>query len=526
MPDEFELSRRKALAALGTVGVASAGAGLGTSAFFSDQETFENSQLTAGTLDMTVGWEEHYSDWSEDEAEHARMEDGELVVDDQQGFMNATLQEEFPDKRPPIPLCEALADVPDDLEKPVIELSDVKPGDFGEVTFTFALCDNPGYVWMNGSLLANAENDLTEPERDDPNESDGATGQQLPGNPLGGGELADSIRTTIWYDDDCDNTDERDTPCISKRELTGSDEFPDKVCKFRVLDIPEECEDAMVNLLLFEGDDIYIPCEDGDCPLDKEHVWVVHGDPMHAACRITVQQRTGCRDPPNDLDEVWEYDADWTDKPCAAPEETEQEIDACKARFVGITSESGCEWFEQLDESEGTIWLKCEAVTHGCPLSEGTHRVWFQNPAEPGEICLVDIEVEDTTCRGVFDRVWDVDQNWNRQEEQLAFSGTLRETMAVLSQGHGIPLDGRTITDFAELDGDEPAPGTAASRECYTPSPTHHCVGFKWELPVDHGNEVQSDSVRFDLGFYTEQCRHNDGAGMNDESVDDDEVAL
>jgi hypothetical protein len=31
---------------------------------------------------------------------------------------------------------------------------------------------------------------------------------------------------------------------------------------------------------------------------------------------------------------------------------------------------------------------------------------------------------------------------------------------------------------------------------------------------VDHANEIQSDSVRFDLGFYTEQCCHNDGSGM------------
>src|SRR6056297_3419496 len=71
--DKFNLSRRKALAALGTIGVASAGAGLGTSAYFSDQETFENNQLTAGTLDMKVAATEYYSDWSPDEAEYAGM---------------------------------------------------------------------------------------------------------------------------------------------------------------------------------------------------------------------------------------------------------------------------------------------------------------------------------------------------------------------------------------------------------------------------------------------------------------------
>ena len=153
MTDDFTLTRRKALAALGTIGVASAGAGLGTSAYFSDQETFQNNRLTAGELDMKVSWAEHYSDWSPDEAEFAGMADGELVVDDREGFMNATFQEGFPDDgtRQAIESgdtdpCEALADVPDDLDGPVIDIADVKPGDFGEVTFDFALCDNPGYV--------------------------------------------------------------------------------------------------------------------------------------------------------------------------------------------------------------------------------------------------------------------------------------------------------------------------------------------------------------------------------------------
>ena len=164
----IDLTRRKALAAIGSIGVASAGAGLGTSAYFSDQETFENNRLTAGTLDMKVSWEEHYSDWSEDEAEHAHMEDGDLVVDDREGFTNATFQEGYPDEETRAAIdagetdpCDVLADVPDDLEKPVIELADLKPGDFGEVTFDFTLWENPGYGWLNGGLLSEAENGLT-----------------------------------------------------------------------------------------------------------------------------------------------------------------------------------------------------------------------------------------------------------------------------------------------------------------------------------------------------------------------------
>ncbi len=40
-----------------------------------------------------------------------------------------------------------------------------------------------------------------------------------------------------------------------------------------------------------------------------------------------------------------------------------------------------------------------------------------------------------------------------------------------------------------------------------------HCVALEWELPLEVGNEVQGDTLAFDLGFYTEQARHNDGAG-------------
>jgi len=305
----IDLTRRKALAAIGSIGVASAGAGLGTSAYFSDQETFENNQLTAGTLDMKVSWEEHYSDWSEDEAEYAHMNDGDLVVDDREGFMNATLQEQFPDKQTRRELdagtadpCEALADVPDDLEKPVIQLGDLKPGDFGEVTFDFALCDNPGYVWLNGALRDENENGLTEPEADDPDEGDGV-------------ELADELQVTVWYDDG-DNVLEDPETIVTDREFEPN--------------------------------------------------------PISSAVSVS-----------------------------------------------------------------------------------GADRIVAQ--------------------------------------------GSLRDVLTQLAAGNGIPLDADPTDD---------------ARNCFTDSPTIHYLGFAWELPVDHGNEIQSDSVTFDLGFYTEQCRHNDGSGM------------
>lgn len=339
---KIELSRRHVLGGLGTIGVASAGAGLGTSAFFSDEETFADNQLTAGALDLKVDWEEHYSDWSDDEQEGLEHEvlmeepeDPETYVglpdprdpliwvheDDLEQFMDNTAIEAFPDPdndriQDPFAaepgtttekgvgyVCDDGADTPEDLDPrgnglrtenedtltaedqpaPLIDLDDVKPGDFGEVTFSFHLCDNPGYVWMNGVLQENAENGMTEPESKDPDENGGEPG-----------ELGDTVRALLWYDDDGDNV----------ADLGG------------------------------------------------------------------------------------------------------------------------------------------------------------------GEVVIAE--------------------------------GTLREVLEELSDGPGIPLDGNRETE---------------ERDCYENSTTQH-IGFAWWLPLDHGNEVQTDSVSFDLGFYTEQCRHNDGSGI------------
>jgi predicted ribosomally synthesized peptide with SipW-like signal peptide len=208
MTDDFELTRRKALAALGTIGVASAGAGLGTSAYFSDQETFENNQLTAGELDMKVAATEYYSDWSADEAQFAGMAATDVETDirlpaganqsdaqdialdlddDYSGDVYAAFFDALSTDENGTPynrvnggvaaatddgLCD---DTPEaDADGPVIiDISDVKPGDFGGAQFAFELCDNPGYVWLTGGLDSASEGGTTEPERDDPDEESG-----------------------------------------------------------------------------------------------------------------------------------------------------------------------------------------------------------------------------------------------------------------------------------------------------------------------------------------------------------------
>jgi predicted ribosomally synthesized peptide with SipW-like signal peptide len=342
MDERFDISRRKALAALGTIGVASAGAGLGTSAYFSDQETFENNSLTAGTLDMGVGYTAHYSDWSDDEGEgvEVQMYDGPagetgtedelptgttglpandawlIAVDEPDQFLDNTLYEAYPNvgsEDDPEQGDVACVDngegalvantQADDADKPIIEMNDVKPGDFGEITFDLVLCDNPGYIWLNGSVIEESENGVTEPEADDPDE--------------------------------------------------------DQV----------------------EGD----------------------GDP-------------------------------------ALKDDADQE----EGKTV-----------ELLDVAEAAVWI-------------------------------------------------DDGNNYQNGDETLAASGTLREVLGMIDDSNGTPLTGNLPAED----------GGGTGRDCFAAN-TDYSVAFAWWVPVDHGNEIQSDSATFDLGFYTEQCRHNDGSGMN-----------
>jgi hypothetical protein len=111
--------------------------------------------------------------------------------------------------------------------------------------------------------------------------------------------------------------------------------------------------------------------------------------------------------------------------------------------------------------------------------------------------------------------------------EELIVQGTLREALTILgaNDGRGIPLDGDRSTAFDELADPENDP----DRECFAGDGESHYVAFEWWLPINHANQIQGDSVSFDLGFYTEQCRHNDGRGMvpeNEEQVTTEDAAL
>lgn len=154
-PQLYSLSRRKMVAGLGVVGLASAGAGVGTSAFFSDQESFENNTLTAGTLDMSVTANVVAADdyWTGQGAlDLSETADGDVVSG--------------------------------------IQVDDVKPGDWAVICFDIEVGDNPGYVQVRTEEFVENGGANPEPEQDVEGDTDNDA------------DLGEFLLTTVWQNYD------------------------------------------------------------------------------------------------------------------------------------------------------------------------------------------------------------------------------------------------------------------------------------------------------------------------------------
>lgn len=138
------------LGGLGAIGLASAGAGLGTSALFSDTETFGGNSLTAGTLDMSVTAEiVAANDYWADSIGLSETADSEGVT--------AGLQ-----------------------------VDDVKPGDWAIICFDVEVSDNPGYLQVRTEAFSEFGGANPEPE------------QSAEGDADNDADLGEFLLTTVW----------------------------------------------------------------------------------------------------------------------------------------------------------------------------------------------------------------------------------------------------------------------------------------------------------------------------------------
>ena len=448
----FGFSRRKLLAGLGAVGVASAGAGLGTTAYFSDEESFEGNTITAGELDLSVTWQQlyyggpqssraqdygtagrpfvnAYPDGDGDGLQSFDRGDGEGAdeyvdldtYDDPEEAATAGTNLEF--------TCEEIETFGDvsfaPNEASLVELDDVKPGDCGEITFGLQLCDNPGYVRLNGELTG---------------ESDGGHAES------GGAELADLIRARVWYDSDGDNVfDVGETPIIS-----GS---------------LREVLDALnggVPLVADPDADLGVPGPDEPAGLDG--ITLTEDD-----CEVFPRNPT-CED---------------------------------FGLFRAIKIES-----EDLPTDAG------ETETYATPVGD----VIITVTEADDDVREFDFELDGFEAVAVI--VKGRDANVCRRPD-----GDGGYLTAAAGVGLGAPF--RTETERYGVshvsfcyDVVPPEEPPAEETACLPPLETRF-IGFGWCLPTFVGNEIQGDSVAFDLSFEAEQCRHNPGPGSGDDALTD-----
>ncbi|MFB6102745.1 MAG: SipW-dependent-type signal peptide-containing protein [Haloplanus sp.] len=536
--ERFNLSRRKALAALGTIGVASAGAGLGTSAYFSDQETFENNQLTAGTLDLGVGYSSHYSDWSDDEdgsdteatdddvsvrmydgaagetGGPSDLNDGEtglplndawlIAVDDPDQFLANIQRGEVVNRGCDSAGVGALTQA--DGESAIVSIGDVKPGDFGEVTFDLELCTNPGYVWMNnpGGITA-AENTTTEPEADDPQE-DGDGSSTDPADV----ELLDVVQAAVWLDDGDNYQDGGESPVLSgslgtvlgelnsgngvridgRNRDFGGTLGSDGPAPAAALD-----EFAAPGITRFDtnGNGAYeVDVELVDDPAGSGEVAHVTSGGSSTTDYVTAGVRVGATmgDFGSGATLTYQY-YQGSDNEDAAPDEV----------------------YLLLRESDGTEHLLRRTSNDDRPNGSPSRPAGNWYTRNVGD----EIRGEFAYNAGFS---WNDDSTGDNYTDLTSnFAGDTE--IVAMAFGKGGPASGGTVSDVyyrnPALDG---ASLGSFPTACFR-GETGFSAVFAWWVPVDHGNEMQSDSVEFDLGFYTEQCRHNDGSGMNNDAVED-----
>lgn len=384
---------------LGTVGVGGALAGAGTSAFFSDEQQLPN-RMVAGELRLSVDWQEKYDDGGGFEKIDAFPDTENSGVQDVEFYENNVCTDSFREyEQAPLESSYRTNNDWTTPGDPLINLDDIKPGDCGEVTLSYHLCDNPGWIWFRTKRMEFPEN---------PDEQ----------------HLVDAIQATVWYD-----------------EHEG-----------------KESEQA------HRGDNVY---QEGKEPVlaqgSLRDVLETLGDGVLL-----------------DPDPMIDPSADTSTGDCVETAKFDNEGNS-ELKIGETYSLTGDD--EDVEIEITGLLVKDEG--------EDEEVVGFEWKSDHG-ICQIDVVGGPPDEKRTKENVYD-----------CSFEGT-----AVAPTGAGPNgMKRRGVSNFKFwycADENEPS-----EPDCFEPSTTHY-LGFEWCLPAETGNEVQGDSLKFDFGFYTEQCRHND----------------
>nr|WP_256335731.1 SipW-dependent-type signal peptide-containing protein [Halopenitus persicus] len=530
------LSRRRVLASMGAIGVASAGAGLGTTAYFSDEESFEGNSLAAGELDLKVDWQQTY--------------DGPIPTGENAGQVKEHAVNAYPD-------TSGDNDYGDGLQ----DLNGVHYSGAGEIDPVFnaaevpACCDcgdDEYYVTYGG------ESYCIEPlTGDDPIEAyENETGVRSENEDIQG-----ESRSTVFL--------WKDAP----------DDEDGNIYLFIVQDA-KDTETGGTASYVIEGapnaqweSGSWIVEDDDGASTDDEYMengvaeghWVWEGantdggvfGPVNNddgtlgdfALRLTpeLNQKAGLYDEfaNGDYDD-W-FDGSWSpltrlvvlDGSASNVITLEEGIEDSGEGVEDVTIHSSCgidsgveletpavfrsenypeqEHLVQFDDvkpgdngeitfslhlcdNPGYVWMTAANFSeNGGTLTEPEIDAILDNAGNDGPTTVDEVEDSGHLADHVEVTVWydeDCDNVYDEEVEEAIFEGTLRDLME----------------NTFELEDDEDEGMVQLGEDCY-PARAGFCIGFEWWVPTEVGNIIQGDEAHFDLGFYTEQCRHNEDPG-------------
>ena len=561
-PKLYTLSRRKMLAGIGVVGLASAGTGLGTSAFFSDEEEFVDNSLVAGELDLLVDWQQTYDfgDGHQFVSAHPDHDgDGEqsIAADNDAGQIRYS---DFPDEEDedsnganiPVLNCENIPPLSEadfgvdpitgEEMETLVQFTDVKPGDSGEITFSLHLCDNPGYLWMQADNVSESGGVHAEPE--------------MAVDPDNLGDLAGAIQATLWYDEDCDNVYDGADPVdiMLTLDFSGSmlyDQYGGVVSGDEITingtTHPETTKIDLVELGTRQFVD-YLQSQNADANVGVAYFDGEGSDDTEPRTGVLQAMTTDLSVVDSALSGLRQKLANVVS---GGPGSTPFDGDGDPDPFSNASSiATGTYIGEGVDDAQDELASngRSGAEKRNIVLSDGESfngggSTSFASPedaaddaraASPSPATDVYTISVGSANDGVLQAMAgpaggaggdpaffnDVDDPLNVPSvfgnlaaqtvaEKVIMQDTLDNVLAALADGNGVPLDGNRATIYDELNDDPTDP----DREAFRGDGVMHCVALSWELPFEVGNEIQGDTLGFDLGFYTEQERHNDGSG-------------
>ncbi|MFC7097900.1 vWA domain-containing protein [Halobaculum marinum] len=498
-PKLFNTSRRQVLAGLGAVGLASAGAGLGTTAYFSDTESFSGNSLQAGRLDLMLDYKATYDGPNGVEL-IGQAPTAEQMLEQYGDEMDGPLTWE---QRADLDFSCNTEGLINGEAMPVFGLDDVKPGDYGEVTMSFHICDNPAHVYFRGLVYDDLDNDLSEPEA------------LVDQNGLDAGELAENIDVRMWYDENCSNTYDENTgsaDVLIVQDISGSMEYSQNggVISDGQGGTTTKLAVAKTAIEAF-GDEVF-----GNPAQDIEVGLFTFGNENYIGDDTPPGDDVGIALAPTDDETLFESNVAAIEPAALGVGGTALGVAVREANdFLQANLRAGAQpVMIVLTDGEQFDSVVDELAEANEAKSEGTEIVMvdINDPGDGEPQLLKDMAGSTVTAPGDGDGT-DYYQSADGDFATAAID-ILDSILATILEAEGVLFEG-TLAEFGAFAENgvklDPVPllgDDVSSDVCFRPGT--HCVAFEWSVDPMVGNEIQTDSVKFDFDFAAVQCRHND----------------